>query len=136
MTELTPSDFKIVPTVKGDVIETTIKGISLVLFYNQECVHSTPYLQLVNTMNDEYCTFAKFDIVKYAEHTIQSLKTATPLTYTPYIVIYVNGKPYMAYSGPPDIAEIKRLIIYVQLMQTITASLVFEKNSIIPNYKP
>lgn len=136
MSELTPSDFKIVSTPRGDVIETTVKGISFVLFYSPDCTHSVSYLHLVNTMNEENCTFAKFDISKYAEYTVQSLNTKTPLTYTPYIVIYVNGKPYMSYNGPPDIAEIQRLIIYVQLMQTITASLVFDKNSIIPNYKP
>jgi len=136
MLDLMPSDFKISPTPKGDVIETNVKGISLVVFYSPDCTHSTAYLQLVNTMNDEYCTFAKFDISKYSEYTVQSLNTKTPLTYTPYIVIYVNGRPYMSYNGPPDIAEIKRLIMYVQLMQTVTASLIFDKNSIIPIYKP
>lgn len=131
-----PSDFKVVPTLKGNIIETNITGVSLVLFYSPDCTHSTSYLQLVNTMNDDYCTFAKFDISKYAEYAVQSLNTKTPLTYTPYIVIYVNGKPYMSYNGPPDIAEIKKLIMYVQLMQTVTASLSFDKNSVIPIYKP
>lgn len=135
MLDLQPSDFKIVPTIKGDIVEINMKGIVFVVFYGTDCTHSIPYLQLANTINDEYCTFAKFDITKHAEYAVQSLNTKTPLTYTPYIVIYVNGRPYMSYSGPPDIVEIKKLIMYINLMQTVTASLTFDKNSVIPVYK-
>jgi hypothetical protein len=134
--ELTPNDFKIINTPRGDVIETILKGLSLILFYNPDCEYSKPFIPLLDTMNNTIgCTFAKYDIVKYAEHTALTLKTKTPLTYTPYVVLYVNGKPYMSYSGPPDEIELKKLILYVQLMQTITAAMCFNENSVIPIYK-
>ena len=134
--ELTPDDFKVINTPRGDVIETILKGISLVLFYNPDCEYSNAFLPLLDQMNNTIgCLFGKFNIVKYQTHTALTLKTKTPLTYTPYIVLYVNGKPYMSYNGPPDEVEIKKLIMYIQLMQTITASMCFNENTVIPIYK-
>ncbi len=134
--ELTPDDFKILNTPRGDVIETILKGVSLILFYNPECKYSQTFMPLLDQMNNTIgCLFAKFNIVKYSTHTALSLKTKTPLTYTPYIVLYVNGKPYMSYNGPPDEIEMKKLIMYIQLMQTITAAMCFNENSVIPIYK-
>lgn len=42
-----------------------------------------------------------------------SRKTIAPIKEVPYIVLYVNGKPYMRYKGPQDAAEIGRFIVEV-----------------------
>lgn len=134
--ELVPDDFKIINTPKGDVIETILKGVSLVLFYNPECKHCQPFHSVLDNLNNTVgCTFAKYDITKYPQHTQLTFKTKTPITYTPYIVLFVNGKPYMSYNGPSDEVELKKLIMYIQLMQTITASICFSEHSIIPVYR-
>jgi len=133
---LTPNDFKVSTTPRGDVIETVLKGISMILFHNPDCEYSQPFIPIIEKLVDDVgCTFGMFDIKQYSEHTALSLKTKTPLSYTPYLVLYVNGKPYMSYNGPPDEIEIKKLIMYVQLMQTITASMCFDEKSSIPIYK-
>ena len=42
-----------------------------------------------------------------------SKDTIAPITYVPYVVLYVNGRPFMKYSGPPLASEIKRFVIDV-----------------------
>jgi thioredoxin-like negative regulator of GroEL len=42
-----------------------------------------------------------------------SRQTVVPISYVPYIVLYVNGKPYIRYDGPHEENEIKRFIFEV-----------------------
>lgn len=135
--EMTPDDFNVVDTPRGKVIETVLKGVAMVLFHNPvSCEFSQKFLPVISTLaGDIGCSFGTFDIDKYKTYVALSLQTKTPITYTPYTVIFVNGKPYMSYHGPPDPVEMKKLIMYVQLMQTITAAMCFNENSVIPIYK-
>ncbi len=139
MLELTPLNFKVVPTMKGIVLGNDIKGISLIVFYKLNCEKSNTFLQLFDTAMDDndYCTFAKVNTDMYPEYIAESAKTKTPINVSdgPYVVIYVDGRPYMSYDGPVDNIEIKKLLMYVHLMQTVTASLNFNNDTIIPVYK-
>jgi len=48
-----------------------------------------------------------------------SKETIAPITYVPYIVLFVNGRPFMRYNGSHDINEIKRFILEIaQKMET------------------
>jgi hypothetical protein len=42
-----------------------------------------------------------------------SKDTIAPITYVPYIVLYINGRPFMKYQGPPTADEMKRFILEV-----------------------
>jgi hypothetical protein len=42
-----------------------------------------------------------------------SKDTISPISYVPYIVLYIQGKPFMRYNGPHDAEEIKRFVIEV-----------------------
>ena len=42
-----------------------------------------------------------------------SRKTIAPIKVVPYIILYVNGRPYMRYKGPQDPKEIARFIVEV-----------------------
>jgi hypothetical protein len=42
-----------------------------------------------------------------------SKDTIAPITYVPYIVLYINGRPCMKYMGPHNADEIKRFILEV-----------------------
>jgi hypothetical protein len=42
-----------------------------------------------------------------------SRQTTAPITVVPYVILYVNGKPYMRYQGPQNIREITRFIIEI-----------------------
>jgi hypothetical protein len=42
-----------------------------------------------------------------------SKNTIAPVTYVPYIVLYINGRPFMVYKGPSESEEIRRFVIEV-----------------------
>ena len=42
-----------------------------------------------------------------------SRNTIAPITVVPYILLFVNGRPYMRYQGPHAPAEIGRFIVEV-----------------------
>jgi len=42
-----------------------------------------------------------------------SRNTIAPIQVVPYMILYVNGKPYMRYKGPQDAKEIARFIVEV-----------------------
>ena len=42
-----------------------------------------------------------------------SKDTIAPIGYVPYIVLYIQGKPFMRYNGPHDGQEIRRFVIEV-----------------------
>lgn len=134
--ELTPGDFHVVDTPKGKLIQSHLKDIMLVLFYKEDCETSSKIksiLQLISATDIE-CTFGYFNADIYPDYIKNSLKTKTPVNEIPYLVIFANGRPYMSYSGNFNAIDITKLITYVQLLQTITASIKFCENSIVPVY--
>jgi hypothetical protein len=42
-----------------------------------------------------------------------SQKTIAPLKFVPYILLHINGKPFMRYDGPHDEEQIRRFILEV-----------------------
>lgn len=107
--EMTPDDFNVVDTPRGKVIETLLKGVAIVLFHNPVSWESShEFIPDISALAGHYgCPFGTFDIDKYKAHDVAlSLQTKTPL---PRTVIFVNGKPYMSYHGPPDPVELKLL---------------------------
>jgi thioredoxin-like negative regulator of GroEL len=42
-----------------------------------------------------------------------SRETIAPVKYVPYIVLYINGKPFMVYKGPYDEGEIRNFVVEV-----------------------
>lgn len=139
MFELTPKDFNIIKTIKGDLVEYLHKELTVVLFYkNEEGIeYSTEFKRVFTDIEDNIdleCKFAYINVDKYPEQLEMASKTKTPIHYVPYVVIYAQGRPYMSYSGKIESVEIVRLITYVQLMQTVTASIQFDPKSIVPMY--
>ena len=39
--------------------------------------------------------------------------TIAPITFVPYILMYIDGKPFMRYNGPQDINELRRFVLEV-----------------------
>ena len=112
---LTADDFNVQSGQKGSILCQNIKGYSIVLFYSTQCVHCHSLIpifkQLPGTISN--CQFAMINVSQQKTVVQQSRNTITQITYVPYIMFYVNGKPFMKYSGPYDINEIKRFIIEV-----------------------
>ena len=112
---LTSDDFNVRKGMNGNILCTAIRGFSLILFYSNDCVHCTNlkpiYKRLPGSIGG--CQFGminvsmNFSCVQMSQHTI------APITFVPYIIMYVDGKPFMKYQGPHDEHEIKKFIIEV-----------------------
>lgn len=118
---LTNEDFQLLNGQKGQILCTPIKGFSLILFYSTQCKHCQSLIplfkQLPGTVSG--CQFGMLNVSSNKQVVLMSRNTISPITVVPYIVLYVNGKPYMRYNGPHDIKEISRFIIEVaQSIQT------------------
>jgi thiol-disulfide isomerase/thioredoxin len=112
---LTNEDFGITKGTKGPILSNNIKGLSLILFYSTQCNYCQNFIpifkRLPGTING--CQFGMINVSQNRQTTELSKQTVAPITYVPYIILYVNGKPYMRYDGPQDINEIKRFVVEV-----------------------
>lgn len=118
---LTDDYFKILPTPEGDVLGTSIRGISLILFYSTQCPYCEPYIPIFKKLPGTVggCQFGMINISTHRSVVEKSKNTIIPLTYVPYIVLYSNGKPVVSYDGPANEQEIKNFIMtMVQSNQT------------------
>jgi hypothetical protein len=124
---LNADDFTIKKGEKGNVLclNYEVQGLSLVLFYSNECEHCTKlltrYKQLPLSING--CQFSMININKVSNRKIVDLsnKTIAPITYVPDIILYVDGIPYMRYDGDHDVMNIRKFIVdvYQQLQKTV-----------------
>lgn len=110
---LTDDDFVIQKGTKGNIMCNMIPGFSLILFYSTHCEHCQHLIPIFKKLPGTIagCQFGMINVstnrgcLEKAKHTI------APVRYVPYIVLYVNGKPFMEYQGPAELGEIQRFII-------------------------
>ena len=118
---LTSDDFQIQRGSKGPILCTTLHGFSLILFYSTQCEHCQSLIPIFKRLPGSIggCQFGMINVSHNKNCIIMSRQTIAPINEVPYIVLYVNGKPYMRYRGPHDPSEIGRFIIEVsQKVQT------------------
>ena len=112
---LTDEDFQILNGQNGNILCTSIKGFSLVLLYSTQCSHCQSLIplfkQLPGTISG--CQFGMLNVSMNKKVILMSRNTISPINVVPYIILYVNGKPYMRYNGPHDMKEISRFVIEV-----------------------
>jgi glutaredoxin len=112
--------------------------LTVVLFYKNEenRKYSDEFKRVFAEIEETgfECKFGVINIDEHSEAAEMASQTKTPINYVPYVVIYAQGRPYMSYGGKIDSIELVKLITYVQLMQTVTASLQFDAASIVPMY--
>ena len=108
-------DFNTQKGTKGDILCTRIPGFSLVLFYSTQCEHCHTLIPIFKQLpkNINGCQFGMINVGVNKQCVQMSRNTIAPITYVPYIVLYVNGKPHMSYKGPHDIAMIKQFVVEV-----------------------
>lgn len=119
-------DFTIRKGEKGNLLclNYDVQGLSLVLFYSNECQHSTKlmvkYKQLPFNING--CQFTMINVNRPDNRRVVQMagQTIVPITYVPDIILYVDGIPYMRYDGQHEIHAIKTFVldIYQQLQKT------------------
>lgn len=134
---LTSEDFQIKKGTKGTVLATNIQGFSLVLFYSTQCEHCQSLIPIFKKLPGTIggCQFGMINISQNKSCIIASRETIAPIQVVPYIILYINGKPYMRYQGPHDIKEIIRFIVEVSKKVQEKPSFVKKDNNITKNNK-
>jgi thioredoxin-like negative regulator of GroEL len=110
------NDFKIIKGIKGPILCNSIEGFSLILFYSTQCEHCKYLLPIFKKLPGTIggCQFGLLQVSGSNKNVIKmSNQTIAPIDYVPHLILYVNGKPFMRYQGPPDANEIKRFILEI-----------------------
>ena len=112
---MTSDDFSVVKGTKGDILCTEIPGFSLILFYSTQCVHCQTLIPIFKKLPGTIggCQFGMINVSSNKNCVRMSKDTIAPISYVPFIVLHIDGKPFMRYGGPHDGAEIKRFVIEV-----------------------
>lgn len=112
---LSAADFNLKRGTKGGIMCTRIRGVSLVLFYSTKCRHCQSLIPIFKKLPGTIaeCQFAMINISQNKQCIQMSQQTIAPIEIVPYMLLYINGKPYMRYNGPHDTSEIGRFIIEV-----------------------
>lgn len=112
---LTSEDFNINKGTKGDILCHSIPGFSLILFYSTQCVHCKTLIPIFKKLPGTIggCQFGMINVSTNKQCVNMSKDTIAPITYVPYILLYINGRPTLKYAGPHDQNEISRFIIEV-----------------------
>jgi thioredoxin-like negative regulator of GroEL len=110
---LTQDDFYIGKGTKGDLLCNSIKGISLVFFYSTRCSYCQNFIPIYKTLpsNIKGCHFAMINVSQNPGVVNMSKQTICEIKYVPYIILYVNGKPYIQYNGAYNAEEVGEFII-------------------------
>jgi thioredoxin-like negative regulator of GroEL len=112
---LSADDFVLTKGMKGNILTNSIPGFSLILFYSIQCQHCQNLIPIFKKLPSVLggCQFGLCNINTNRKLIALSNETIAPITYVPYIVLYVNSRPFLAYKGPHDINEIKRFVVEV-----------------------
>lgn len=137
---LSPEDFHVTRGTRGNILCHSIPGFSLILFYSNQCEHcqiiNPIFRKLPGTIGG--CQFGMTNVSVSKEVVRMSRDTIAPITYVPYIVLYINGKPFMKYQGPYDADEIKKFVLAVsnnlQNKQKFSSDTVKDDSKSIPAY--
>jgi len=112
---LSSDDFYTTKGTKGDILCNTISGFSLVLFYSTQCHWCKKLIPIFKSLPGTIggCQFGIINVSVNKQIVAMSKKTITPIKYVPYIVLFINGKPFMLYQGPYDANELRKFIFEV-----------------------
>jgi hypothetical protein len=118
---LRQDDFEPQTGTKGAILCNRIKGLSLCMFYSPMCKISEALLpkfkhlpQIING-----CKFCVLNINENQGIISLSRQTIAPIEFVPYIIFYVNGRPFLQYD---DDATMERLLAFVQYSMKLVES--------------
>jgi thioredoxin-like negative regulator of GroEL len=128
---LQSNDFKLIDGMKGPIMATQIKGISLVVFYSSKCVHCQKLLPVIKNLCNSIqgCQFGIVNVGNSKECILLSRNTKNPINVVPYVILYINGRPYIRYQGPHTQEDITQFIVEV----TTSAAANYNSNENIQN---
>ena len=112
---LNSEDFQLQNGTKGPIMCTNIRGFSLILFYSTQCQYCQSLIPIFKNLPGKIggCQFGMINVSQNKKCVLMSRKSIAPIKVVPYIILYVNGKPYMRYNGPQDANEITRFVVEI-----------------------
>lgn len=112
---LNSDDFYVTSGTKGDILCNTIPGFSLILFYSTQCQFCQKLIPIFKKLPGTIggCQFGMINVSANKKCIQMAKNTVAPITYVPYIILYVNSRPFMRYSGPNESGEIRRFVFEV-----------------------
>lgn len=112
---LSNDDFVLSKGTKGTILCTSIPGFSLILFYSVQCPHCQLLIPIFKKLPGTIggCQFGMVNVSNNKNCIRMSKDTIAPITYVPYLVLYVNGRPFMRYNSEYTLEGIKRFVIEV-----------------------
>lgn len=108
-TFLDESDFHLQTSKNGKLLSHKITGLSFVLFYSNKCKFCPTMVDRFKMLPSVYkgIKFCMFNITnKDAFIKNINAKTITRIEYVPYMMVYMNGTPYVQYTGGYDVNNI------------------------------
>ena len=137
---LSSDDFTPTKGSNGNILCHSIPGFSLILFYSTQCTHCQTLIPIFKKLPGSIggCQFGMINVSSNKQCIRMSKDTIAPIEYVPYIVLYIQGKPFMRYNGPHDSEEIRRFVIEVankvKSKQKFTSETVKDVKKGIPEY--
>lgn len=109
---LSEQDFSIQQGKKGHVLCNNLPGVSLVLFYSKKCPHCVNAFPVFETLPQVVpgCRFALLNVSTNVNVARMSQRTIAPITVVPFIILYVNGRPFMKYNGEKSLRSISNFV--------------------------
>ena len=138
---LTSEDFRL--NKDNTKMLCNIRGFSLKLFYSTQCKFCKDLIPIFKKLPGSIggCQFGMINISHNKQSIILSQKTNTPIREVPYVILYVNGEPYVRYNGPHDPQQITRFIVEAannykkqQTVKQNNNNTMINKKSSIPEY--
>jgi hypothetical protein len=100
---------------KGPILCHKIKGLSLIFYYSTECPHCQSFIPEFKKLPGRIggCQFGMVNVNKNVKLVKLSQNTIAPIQFVPYMMLYVDGKPFIRYDGEHNIGMIMDFIIDV-----------------------
>jgi hypothetical protein len=127
---LKAADFFIGKGVQGKILCHNIPSFSLILFYSTKCGHCHELIpifkSLPGTINN--CQFGMINVSSREGRPVLGMgkDTIAPIEFVPFILLYVNGRPFIRYNSSRDENTIRRFVVE-------TAKKIRERQPFTPN---
>ena len=94
---------------------TGVKGLSLIFFYSNKCEFCHIFTPIFKELPKRVggCMFGTINISENRDLVETSKSSTTPLEYVPYIILYIDGVPFMRYDGTRSLEGIKTFVFQV-----------------------
>lgn len=134
---LSSEDFGVRTGNQGNLLCSALtRGFSFLLFYSTQCQYCRELIPIFKALAGSVLgvQFGMVNVVKEREVVQMSQQTVAPITFVPYMVFYVGGRPFMRYKGPYDIDKIKQFVL--EVAQHVSEQQPFNTEATINKQRP